>query len=411
MSASATVPEDYKQTEIGVFPKDWQIKKFGDIFDFKSTASNSRSDLTETDEAHYIHYGDIHTIFHRHLDISKKSTPRIDLSLCKNAPRIRNGDWVMADASEDFSGICKAIEISGIDEDKSVVAGLHTFLLRDKNKEYSPGFKGHLGEAKFLHDQYVRVSVGLKVFGVTKTSLRDLLIPVPPKTQQTKIEEILTEADAQIQSFEHLVAKKRDIKQGTMQELLTGKTRLPGFNGDWIDRKISELFEVSAGGDYDKTNSRKTPTHSFHYPIYANNISNNGIHGYCNYFTAKAGSITITARGTLGIARYRSRPFVAIVRLLVLEPLVNIDARFFAEYINNYVNFPVESTGVPQLTVPQVITHIVPVPCVKEQEAIAEILTDMDTEIAALEERLEKAKAIKQGMMQQLLTGKIRLVD
>ena len=89
MSASATVPEGYKQTEIGVFPKDWEIKKFGDIFDFKSTASNSRSDLTETDEAHYIHYGDIHTIFHRHLDISKKSTPRIDLSLCKNATRIR----------------------------------------------------------------------------------------------------------------------------------------------------------------------------------------------------------------------------------------------------------------------------------------------------------------------------------
>ena len=232
-TASAVVPVGYKQTEIGVFPKDWEIKKFGDIFDFKSTASNSRSDLTETDEAHYIHYGDIHTIFHRHLDISKKSTPRIDLSLCKNATRIRNGDWVMADASEDFSGICKAIEISGIDEDKSVVAGLHTFLLRDRNEEYSPGFKGHLGEAKFLHDQYVRVSVGLKVFGVTKTSLRDLLIPVPPKTQQTRIEEILTQADAQIQSFEHLIAKKRDIKQGAMQELLTGKTRLPGFSNEF----------------------------------------------------------------------------------------------------------------------------------------------------------------------------------
>ena len=132
---------------------------------------------------------------------------------------METGLWPMPQRT--YSGICKAIEISGIDEDKSVVAGLHTFLLRDRNEEYASGFKGHLGEAKFLHDQYVRVSVGLKVFGVTKTSLRDLLIPVPPKTQQTKIEEILTQADAQIQSFEHLIAKKRDIKQGTMQELLT----------------------------------------------------------------------------------------------------------------------------------------------------------------------------------------------
>ena len=209
-----------------------KVKKFGDIFDFKSTASNSRSDLTETDEAHYIHYGDIHTIFHRHLDIQKNLHLELTCHCARMLHKFVNGDWVMADASEDYSGICKAIEISGIDEDKSVVAGLHTFLLRDRNEEYSPGFKGHLGEAKFLHDQYVRVSVGLKVFGVTKTSLRDLLIPVPPKTQQTKIEEILTEADAQIQSFEHLIAKKRDIKQGTMQELLTGKTRLPGFSGD-----------------------------------------------------------------------------------------------------------------------------------------------------------------------------------
>ena len=233
------VPKGYKQTEIGVFPEEWELKTFGEIFDFKSTASNSRSDLTESDSTHYIHYGDIHTVFHRHLNLEKRDTPMISRERCRNATLVRNGDWVMADASEDHSGICKAIEVSGITHESSVVAGLHTFLLRDQAGVYVPGFKGHLGEAKYLYDQYVRVSVGLKVFGVTKTSLRDLLIPVPPKLEQANIEQVLTDSDYQIQALQDLISKKRHIKQGMMQQLLTGKTRLPGFVDDWGSRNLA----------------------------------------------------------------------------------------------------------------------------------------------------------------------------
>jgi len=435
MSASATVPEGYKQTEIGVFPKDWEIKKFGDIFDFKSTASNSRSDLTETDEAHYIHYGDIHTIFHRHLDISKQSTPRIDLSLCKNATRIRNGDWVMADASEDFSGICKAIEISGIDEDKSVVAGLHTFLLRDRKEEYSPGFKGHLGEAKFLHDQYVRVSVGLKVFGVTKTSLRDLLIPVPPKTQQTRIEEILTQADAQIQSFEHLIAKKRDIKQGAMQELLTGKTRLPGFSNEWNLILMPEICWFQEGPGVRNTQFVSSGvkllngTNILEGQLYLERtdkyISKAEAYGGYSHFLASSGDIVIACSGVT-IKNFHKK--VAFVKEWHLPLCMNTSTMRFQpkkdklskEYLYQYLtskNFKEQisgkATGSAQLNFgPSHVAKVrIKLPSLREQKVIAEILSDMDAEIAALEERLEKAKAIKQGMMQQLLTGKIRLVD
>ena len=75
-SSSPTIPVGYKQTEIGVIPEDWELKTFGEIFDFKPTASNSRSDLTESDTTHYIHYGDIHTVFHLHLDLEKFLRPR-----------------------------------------------------------------------------------------------------------------------------------------------------------------------------------------------------------------------------------------------------------------------------------------------------------------------------------------------
>lgn len=407
MSASATVPEGYKQTEIGVFPKDWEIKKFGDIFDFKSTASNSRSDLTETDEAHYIHYGDIHTIFHRHLDISKKSTPRIDLSLCKNATRIRNGDWVMADASEDFSGICKAIEISGIDEDKSVVAGLHTFLLRDRNEEYSPGFKGHLGEAKFLHDQYVRVSVGLKVFGVTKTSLRDLLIPVPPKTQQTKIEEILTEADAQIQSFEHLIAKKREIKQGTMQELLTGKTRLHGYNAEWVESPLKQICNIIRGNQISRSEVIAGLI-----PVIAGGKEPSCYH---NQFNRSGITITISGSGAnAGYVAIHDNPIFASDCSTISES-ISYDIWFVYYLMKSMQNkiYDLQTGGAQPHVYPiHLEPLIVNLPFdIEEQKGIGKVLSDMDAEIAALEKRLEKAKAIKQGMMQQLLTGKIRLVD
>ena len=140
-SASTTIPVGYKQTKVGVIPEDWELKTFGEIFDFKSTASNSRSDLTNSDSTHYIHYGDIHTVFHRHLNLEKRETPMISRELCKNAALVKNGDWVMADASEDYSGICKAIEISGITNASTVVAGLHTFLLRDQVGAFVPGFE------------------------------------------------------------------------------------------------------------------------------------------------------------------------------------------------------------------------------------------------------------------------------
>jgi len=406
-TASTIIPAGYKQTEIGVFPKDWEIKKFGEIFDFKSTASNSRSDLTETDEAHYIHYGDIHTTFHRHLDISKNETPRIDLSLCKNATQIRNGDWVMADASEDFSGICKAIEISGIDNGKLVVAGLHTFLLRDRNEEFSPGFKGHLGEAKFLHDQYVRVSVGLKVFGVTKTSLRDLLIPVPSKNEQKRITEILTDGDSQVQAFERLIAKKKDIKRGIMQELLTGKTRLHGYNREWVEHPLREICNIIRGSQISRNEVIEGQI-----PVIAGGKEPSCYH---NQFNRSGITITISGSGAnAGYVAIHDNPIFASDCSTISES-TSYDI-WFVYYLMKLMQneiYNLQTGGAQPHVYPiHIEPLIVNLPIdIEEQESIGKILFDVDAEIAALEERLEKAKAIKQGMMQQLLTGKIRLVD
>jgi type I restriction enzyme, S subunit len=208
------------------FSEPWEAKSFGEIFDYHSTATNPRSDLSEDDDTYYIHYGDIHTRFKGHLDLRRDRPPRIDRHRCKNATLLQNGDWIMVDASEDFDGIGKSVEVMNLDEGVLAVSGLHTFLLREKCPTFAPGFKGHLSSLKSLHDQFLRVATGIKVYGVPKTALRDLVLNVPRVPEQNAIASILSDMDAEIAALEAKLAKTRHIKQGMMQNLLTGSIRL-----------------------------------------------------------------------------------------------------------------------------------------------------------------------------------------
>lgn len=204
----------------------WSERSFGEIFDFLPTATNPRNDLREDTGAYYVHYGDIHTRFHGHLDFRLQQPSRIDRSKCKNAAFIKNGDWVMADASEDLDGVGKCIEIVGLSDEDQAVSGLHTFLLREKEPTFVQGFKGHLGNLNSLHEQYMRVMTGMKVFGVSKTALKNLKLPIPSEEEQLQITAILDEMESEIRELENKAKKARCYKQGMMQELLTGKVRL-----------------------------------------------------------------------------------------------------------------------------------------------------------------------------------------
>ena len=214
------------QTRLPGFSGDWKVKTFGEVFDYLPTATNSRSDLSDSGDTFYVHYGDIHMKFHSHLDFLHTSPPMILRHLCKNAVFFKNGDWVMADASEDFDGVGKTIEITGIKEGMQAVAGLHTFLLREKTSTFASGYKGHLGNLYSLHQQFLRVATGLKVFGVSKAALKHLVLNIPSPEEQTAIATILSDMDSEIKALEARRDKARDLKQGMMQELLTGKIRL-----------------------------------------------------------------------------------------------------------------------------------------------------------------------------------------
>lgn len=214
------------QRRLPGFKGDWARKSFEEVFEFLPTATNSRADLGEGGDAGYVHYGDIHTLYNDQLDVRRIPLPRIDRRLCTAAAALKNGDWIMADASEDYDGVAKSVEVMGLRDGELAFSGLHTFLLREKQPTFAPGFKAYLGSAPELRKQYLRVMTGMKVFGVSKAALRDLLVPVPEQDEQLAITAVLDDLSAEIGALEDRRSKAALVRQGMMQELLTGRVRL-----------------------------------------------------------------------------------------------------------------------------------------------------------------------------------------
>jgi type I restriction enzyme S subunit len=178
---------------------------------------------------------------------------------------------------------------------------------------------------------------------------------------------------------------------------------------EWEVVRLGEIFNIKAGGDIDKLSYCDIKDKRFQYPIFSNTLENKGLYGYSAKFTYPENCITITGRGTLGHAIPRFEKFNAIIRVLVLIPKFEMNIVFVSEYINNKINFIIESTGVPQLTAPKVAEYYIPLPPLPEQQRIAEILTQIDQTIEKEQQYKEKLQRTKQGLMQDLLTGKVRV--
>ena len=188
------------------------------------------------------------------------------------------------------------------------------------------------------------------------------------------------------------------------------KTDIGAIPDDWNVEKLEDIFLITAGRDLVKDKFSLIQDSEHPYPIYSNALTDNGIYGFSKDFQYGENCITVTARGSIGTANFRNVKFSAIGRLLILKPNKECDCFFISEFINQRVKFSVESTGVPQLTAPQISKYKIALPPSKaEQTAIATALSDADTLINKLEELICKKINIKQGAMQELLTGKKRL--
>lgn len=176
----------------------------------------------------------------------------------------------------------------------------------------------------------------------------------------------------------------------------------------WSVKKLGECFSFFAGGDVDKASFSKVRDELHPYPIFANALTERGLYGYSSKYKIKDECITITGRGDIGKVFYRKGFFTPIVRLITAIPRKNINAKFMS-FSCECIKFWNETTGVPQLTIPQVQRYKILLPPLAEQEKIAEILSCWDEGIEKLSALIEKKKLQKKALMQKLLTAKIRL--
>lgn len=234
-----------KKTEIGMIPEEWDVQSFSDTFRVLNNNTYSRAELNyDSGQFKNIHYGDVLILFPEVLDCTREDVPYINdgLRISSSAQPLQDGDVVMADTAEDET-VGKVTEVTNT-SDKPVMAGLHTIPFRVKSGKFVPKWLGYYMNSHLYHDQLLPYIHGTKVSSVSKGSLGDTVIIVPKTFEQEKIVNSLSDVDALIENLKKFIRKKKDIRQGTMQMLVTGKKRLDGFDGDWQTTTLDKLCRL-----------------------------------------------------------------------------------------------------------------------------------------------------------------------
>ena len=229
---------------------------------------------------------------------------------------------------------------------------------------------------------------------------------IPTYAEQEKIASFFSTIDKKIENLTNTITSLENQKKGLLQQIFSQKLRFKDKNGNnypnWKKKKLGDLFTIKAGGDINKENFSEQYSIEFKYPVYANALTNNGLYGYSNIYKIDKPSITVTGRGiNVGFALSREPFYYPIVRLLVLIPNININFTFFTESIN-FIHIFNESTGVPQLTAPQLSKVNVYVPNIEEQNKIGNLFDKLNEKIDNKKAQLEHWQQIKKGLLQQM---------
>jgi type I restriction enzyme S subunit len=232
------------------------------------------------------------------------------------------------------------------------------------------------------------------------------LIPLPPLKEQKAIADVLSDTDDLITTLQKLIDKKEKIKKGAMKKLLTGKERLPGFNGEWEEEELNSIADIYQPKTISQSKMKDTG-----YTVYGAN----GKIGYYDKYNHVLEQIILTCRGsTCGTINFTDKKswITGNAMVINIDNNKNIHKKFFYfKLLSTSFEDLITGTGQPQITRQAFRGFKIYYPKkIEEQKAIAQILSDMDAEIEALNKKLEKYKKIKQGMMEELLTGRVRLV-
>ena len=412
----------YKQTDLGPIPNSWEPVLLGDLFVFKNGLNKAKS---------YFGSG---TPIINYMDVYERPGLRPDelLGRVNLTPeeirnyQVRKGDVFFTRTSETVEeiGVASVILYEPYD---TVFSG---FVLRARPRDgrLNDSYKQYCFASRSVRSQIVSNATYTTRALTNGRALSKVWIAVPPIQEQRAIAEVLSDVDGLINALDALIAKKRAIKQATMQQLLTGETRLPGFSGDWETKRLGDIASFFKGSslftkaDMSLDGKRRCIHYGELFTTYGERVSEvlHGTDREESFFLSVSNDVLmpasdVTPNGLATASCICESDIILGGDILVIRvPAEVLNGVFLAYAIKinrNQVMQLVTGTTVYHLYGRDMANFSFVMPSVQEQNVIVRVLTDMDAEIAALEQRRDKTIAIKQGMMQELLTGRVRLFE
>ena len=398
------VPPGYKQTEVGVIPEDWEISTVGEEFDIKLGKMLDSEKNSGTLKPYLgnkaIQWDDIRVENLPTMAMSPADIERF---------RLRHGDLLVCEGGE----VGRAALWESFIPECYYQKALHRLRPRRRfNTRLMLEFLRYWTSQDMLTDFVSQTSIA----HLTREKFATVPLPVPPLHEQRAIAAALSDVDALISGLDKLIAKKRAIKTAAMQQLLTGKQRLPGFSGEWEVKRLGEIAHVNMG---QSPSSRNYNIRGVGLPLIQGNADIENRRTISRVWTTQvtkscdADDLVLTVRapvGYVGVASKRSclgrgvcsvRPAI-VEQQYLFHALVNAEPEWrILEQGSTFTSANSDQISKFEVMCPE---------STEEQTAIATVLSDMDEEISALEGRREKTRRIKQAMMQELLTGRTRLV-
>lgn len=410
------IETNFKHTEIGLIPHDWEVKTLGkhaSIFRGGSPRPIEAFITNSVDGINWLKIGDVAPTDKYFTKCVEKILP----SGVAHSRRVFAGDFILSNSMS--FGRPYILKIDGCIHDGWLV-------IQDYATSFNMEYLYYVLSSDFVKYQYISMAAGSSVQNLNKDKVACVQIITPPTlAEQERIAGALSSIDTLIGALNEQIEKKRHIKQGTMQQLLTGKKRLAGFTGEWKEVRLGDVAKMNSGGTPTSTN-----------PAYYNGdipfLSISDMTSSGKYIQSTEKTITqlgienssarLFPTGTLMYAMYASIGKCSITNIdtaisqailgFKLSDALDRDYLYYHFcFIENIVK-DMGQTGTQSNLSKKIVEDFeltIP-PTIAEQRAIAAVLSGMDTEIAALEQKRDKNIAIKSGMMQDLLTGKIRLV-
>ncbi|WP_149274972.1 restriction endonuclease subunit S [Pareuzebyella sediminis] len=411
------------QLRFAEFDDLWSELKYGEVFSFYSTNSLSRDTLNYEDgKVKNIHYGDIHTKFETMFNITNEEVPfineDIDLSRIKEECYCKEGDLLIADASEDYSDIGKTIELVNLNNEK-LLAGLHTFLARPNKYEVSTGFPGYLVQSWKVRKQVMTIAQGTKVLGLATSRLAKIKIDLPTLPEQQKIASFLSSVDTKLQQLTQKKELLEQYKKGVMQQLFSQQIRFKQKDGsnypDWEEKRIGDVLIER---DIKNPKSEEYPLMAF--------MANKGVapkgDRYNREFLVSDGdnkkykqteygdfiySSNNLETGSIGLNRYGNASISPVYSIFKIGESCEIE--FMSNYlvrkkfINKMIRFRQGVIyGQWRIHESEFLKIVDKIPCKEEQQKIAHYLSALDTKIESVAQQITQTQLFKKGLLQQM---------